>query len=134
MEARGDGKISDEITGDLLEWPRSKRFDRRQWRYGGVSVSFVLLAFSTAFDVLADKGSEAQPPELRGDQLAGLQEAGMASRFVIMAMFKYGVPQLIIGGNIDAALVGEDSGFDLPVGKAGAEWEGNILMHGLKCL
>ena len=32
------------------------------------------------------------------------------------------------------ALVGEDSGFDLPVGEVGAEWEGNILMHGLKCL
>ena len=32
------------------------------------------------------------------------------------------------------ALVGEDSSFDLPVSEAGAEWEGNILMHGLKHL
>ena len=58
-----------------------------------MSVGFVLLAFSAAFDISADKGSEAWPPELRGNQLAGLQEAGVASRFVIMATFKYGVPQ-----------------------------------------
>ena len=32
------------------------------------------------------------------------------------------------------AFVGEDSGFDLPVSEAGVEWEGNILMHGLKGL
>ena len=71
IEARGDGEVSDEIAGDLLEWARSKRFDRGQWRYGGVSVGFVLLAFSAAFDISADKGSEARPPEFHGDQLAG---------------------------------------------------------------
>ena len=72
IKVQGVGKISDEIAGDLLEWARSKQFDRRQWRYGGVSVSFVLLAFSTAFDISADKGSKAWPPELCGNQLAGL--------------------------------------------------------------
>ena len=58
-----------------------------------MSVGFVLLAFSAAFDILPDKGSEAWPPELCGNQLAGFQEAGVAGRFVIMATFKYGVPQ-----------------------------------------
>ena len=58
-----------------------------------MSVSFVLLPFGAAFDISADKGSEAWPPELHGNQLAGLQEAGVASRFMIMATFKYGVPQ-----------------------------------------
>ena len=32
------------------------------------------------------------------------------------------------------ALVGEDSGINLPVSEAGAEWKGNILVHGLECL
>ena len=90
IKARGDGKVSDEITGDLLEWARSERLDRRQWRYVGVSVGFVLLALSAAFDILADKGSKAWPPEFSGDQLAGLQEAGVAGRFMIVAMFEYG--------------------------------------------
>ena len=58
-----------------------------------MSVSFVLLAFSTALDISADKGSKAQPPEFCGDQLAGFQEAGVSGRFVIMAIFKYGVLQ-----------------------------------------
>ena len=56
-----------------------------------MSIGIVLLAFSTAFNISADKGSEAWPPELRGNQLAGLQEAGVASRFMIMATLKYGV-------------------------------------------
>ena len=41
-------------------------------------VGFVLLAFSTAFDVLVNKGSEAWPPEFCSDQLAGFQEARVA--------------------------------------------------------
>ena len=32
-----------------------------------MSVGFVLLALSAAFDILADKGSEAWPPELCGN-------------------------------------------------------------------
>ena len=72
IKVQGDGEVSDEIAGDLLEWVRSELFDRGQWRYGGVSVSFVLLAFSAALDISADKGSEVRPPEFCGDQLAGL--------------------------------------------------------------
>ena len=41
-------------------------------------VGFVLLAFSTAFDILVNKGSEARPPEFCSDQLAGFQEARVA--------------------------------------------------------
>ena len=40
----------------------------------------------------------------------------------------------VIGRDVDAAFVGKDSGFDLPVSEAGTEWEGNILVHGLECL
>ena len=34
-----------------------------------------------------------------------------------------------IVGNIYTALVGEDACFDLPVRKAGMEWERDILVH-----
>ena len=44
-----------------------------------MSVGFVLLAFSTAFNVTVDKGSKARPPEFSSDQLTGFQEAGVAS-------------------------------------------------------
>ena len=40
-------------------------------------VGFVLLAKGTAFDISADKGGEAGPPEFSGDQLASFQEARM---------------------------------------------------------
>ena len=64
----------------------------------------------------------------------GFEEARVISRFVIVAMFKDGLAEGVIGRDIDMALVSEGSGFDLPIGKAGARGEGNILMHRLKHL
>ena len=51
-----------------------------------------------------------------------------------MALFQDGAAQGIISGNVNTALVGKDPCFNLPIGKVGTEWEGNILMHGLECL
>ena len=53
---------------------------------------------------------------------------------MIMTSFKDGTAEGVIGGNVDATFVSEDSSFNLPVGKVGAEGEGNILMHRLKHL
>ena len=64
----------------------------------------------------------------------GLKETGVTSGFVIVALFKNGMEEGVIGRDIDATFVNEDSGFDLPVSEAGTEWEGNILVHGLECL
>ena len=46
-------------------------------------VNLVLLANGTALDVAADVGSEAGPPEFRGDQLAGFQESGVTGRLIV---------------------------------------------------
>ena len=51
-----------------------------------------------------------------------------------MASFKDGAAEGVVSGDIDTALVSEDASFDLPVSKAGAEGERNILMHGLEGL
>ena len=51
-----------------------------------------------------------------------------------MASFKDGTAERLICGYVDTAFVCEDTGFDLPVGEAGAEGERNILVHGLECL
>ena len=53
---------------------------------------------------------------------------------MIMTSFENDTAEGVIGGDIDATFVSEDSSFNLPVGKAGAEGEGNILMHRLKHL
>ena len=53
---------------------------------------------------------------------------------MIMAPFKDGTAERVVSGDIDTALVSEDASFDLPVSKAGAERERNILMHGLEGL
>ena len=58
----------------------------------------------------------------------------MACRFVVMASFKDGAAERIICRDIDMAFVREDAGFDLPIGEAGTEGEGNILVHRLESL
>ena len=97
-------------------------------------VNLVLLACSTAFDIAADKGGKTGPPEFGSNELAGFEEARMTGSFMIVAMPKDGKAKGVIIGDINMALVGQNAGFHLPVGKAGAEREWNVLMHGLKRL
>ena len=97
-------------------------------------VNLVLLTKSTSFDISADEGGESGPPKFSGNQLSGFQEAGMASRLMIMATCQDGAAEGVVGGDIDAAFVGKDAGFDLPVSEPGTEGEGNVFMHGLESL
>ena len=83
---------------------------------------------------MADEGGESGPPEFGGDQLACFQEAGMTGRLMIMAAFEDGAAEGVVCRDVDAALVGKNAGFDLPVGELGAEWERDIVVHGLEGL
>ena len=83
-----------------------------------MSVGFVLLADGTAINVAVDIGGEAWPPELSSDKLAGLKEAWVAGRHVIVALFKDRTAEGVIRRDIDMAFVGEDACLGLPVGKA----------------
>ena len=58
----------------------------------------------------------------------------MASRFMIVAALKNGAAKGIVCGDVDTAFVGEDAGFNLPVGQPGMEGERNVFMHGLEGL
>ena len=97
-------------------------------------VSLILLAKSTAFNIAADKGSEARPPEFSGDQLASFQEAGMTGGFVIMATLEDGTAEGIVCGDVDTAFIREDARFDLPVSESGSKGERDILVHRLESL
>ena len=69
-------------------------------------ISFVLLAFSTAFDIVADKGGKAGPPEFGSDELMGFKETRVTSRFVIMALFEDGAVERVISRDVNTAFVG----------------------------
>ena len=99
-----------------------------------MSVNLVLLEKSTALNVSADKGGEAGPPELSGDQLASFQEAGMTGRFVIVAAFEDGTAKRVVRGDVDTAFVRKDAGVNLPVSQPGTEGEQDVFVHGLKSL
>ena len=81
-------------------------------------VNFVLLAESTAFNIAADVGGEAGPPEFGRDQLASFQEAGVTSGLMIMAALEDGAAEGIIRRDVDATFVRKDAGLNLPVSQA----------------
>ena len=58
----------------------------------------------------------------------------MTGTFVVVASLKNGVAEGIVVGDIDAALIGQDACFNLPVGEAGPEGERDIIIHGLEGL
>ena len=58
----------------------------------------------------------------------------MTSGRVVMATSEDGASEGVIGRDVDAAFVGKDAGFDLPVSQAGTEGERDVLVHGLEGL
>ena len=97
-------------------------------------ISFILLAGGAAFNISVDEGSESRPPELSSNELMGFKETGMVGRFMVMAPLEDGAAEGVISGDVDTVFIGEDTGLDFPVSKAGVEGQGNVFMHGLKCL
>ena len=78
-------------------------------------ICLVLLASGTASNVLVDKGGETQPPKLRCNKLAGLENTGMSCSGVIMVVGNNKAVEVGVGRDVDAILVGQDSSIVLPV-------------------
>ena len=127
-------EVGDKVAGDLLERAGCGGADGGERRDGGVGIRLVLLAGGTAFNVFADVGGEAGPPELCRDELTGFQVAGVTSTLMVMATLENSVTEGVIIGDIDTTLVGQDARFDLPVGEVGTEGERDIIVHGLEGL
>ena len=125
VKAIGRGKISDEIAGDLLEWVSGDGVNRSEGGNSRVHVGFVLLENSATINIFMNKGSEARPPEFRGNQLIGFEIARMAGSLVVMASGENGFLKREVRGYIDTALVDKDSLSMLPVREMGAENGGN---------
>ena len=51
---------------------------------------------------------------------------------MVVTALEDGVVKGVIIGDIDAALIGQDIHFNLPIRKTGAERERDIIVHGLK--
>ena len=122
-------EVGDKITRDLLEGAGRGGANGGEQRDGGVGISLVLLAGCTAFNVFADVGGKAGPPELCGDELAGFQVAGMTSTPMIMATLENSVTEGVVIGDIDATLISQDARFNLPIGEVGTEGKRDVIVH-----
>ena len=127
IEARGSRKVSDKVTGDLLEWARGMRFDWGEWGNSGVHVRFVLLACGTSFNIFVHELSKAWPPELGSNKLPSFEIYRVTSSFMVMTAGKDGVIEGILWEDIDTTFVCEDMVVKLPVREAGPEGGGDIF-------
>ena len=93
VKACGQGKVGNEVTGDLLEGSGCRRADGGERSNSGMGVGLVLLAGCTAFDVFTNVGGEAGPPEFGCDELASFQVPGVAGGVVIMATLENGLAE-----------------------------------------
>ena len=60
----GQGKVSNQITGELLEGAGTGGWNGRQWGSGWMGVDLVLLAGGASLDKTANVGGEAWSPKL----------------------------------------------------------------------
>ena len=90
-------------------------------------VQLVLLACSTALNILADKLCEAQPLELSSNKLADLEVTGVSSSLMVVAAGEDRAMEGILWGNIDVALVCKDVIVKSPVRKVRPEGDGDVL-------
>ena len=134
IKTGGDGEISDEVAGDLLERVGGRGANGGEWGNSGMGVGLILLAGCATFDVFMDIGGKTGPPEFGCNELLGFQIAGVTGTFMVMAMLENSMPEGIVIGDVDATLVGQDACFNLPVREAGAKRKGNIFVHRLKGL
>ena len=100
IRASGRGEVSDKVTRDLLEGVRHRGASGGERGNSGVCVGLVLLTGCIIFDILANVGGQAGPPDFSHNELASFQVSGVASGFIIMATLKDGVAKGFVIGNI----------------------------------
>ena len=135
IKATGKGKVSDQITGNLLEGAGARGWNREERGARRMGVDLVLLARGTPADITPDVRGKAWPPKLRGNELASFEDTGMASGGMVVVSSHDGVAQASISRDIDMVLVSQNASVIVPVRKARAESGGDSTwesMEGIK--
>ena len=78
------GKVSDQITGDLLKGAGAGGWNGKQGRSGWMCVDLVLLARGTTTDIASNIRGKAWPPKLRGNKLASFENTRVTHCGVVM--------------------------------------------------
>ena len=86
-----------------------------------VSVHLMLLTSRTTRNIGADKQSETWPSKVGGNKLASFEEARVPGSRVVVAATKDVAMEVIIGGNVNATLIGKYPIGMLPIREA--EWK-----------
>ena len=92
-------------------------------------IGLVLLAYSTALNILPHELGETWPLKFGGNKLVSLEIPGMPSSFMIVAAGEDGVAERVLQGNIDMALVSQDVIIIFPVREMRSEGSGDVFQR-----
>ena len=132
IETIRKGKVSDQITGDLLKGAGAGGWNGEQGRSGWMCVDLVLLARGTTTDIALNIRGEAWPPILRGNKLASFENTRVTCCGVVMMASNNRMAKIGIGWDINTALVSQNASIIVPVREAQAEGSGNFIRESVE--
>ena len=132
IETIRKGKVSDQITGDLLKGAGAGGWNGEQGRSGWMCVDLVLLARGTTTDIALNIRGEAWPPKLRGNKLASFENTRVTCCGVVMMASNNRMAKIGIGWDINTALVSQNASIIVPVREAQAEGSGNFIRESVE--
>ena len=100
-----------------MKWMRARGRDGEEQGLRWICIDFVLLTRGTTLNVAPHKGSKAGPPELRGDELTGFEDARVTHCGMIMMVGNNGIMKIGIHRDINAPLKSQDTCIIVPVGE-----------------
>jgi hypothetical protein len=130
IKARGEGKISNEVNGQLGKGAGGSRWNRGEWWCRGVSINFHLLAGGTAIDIVVNESPHGRPPIRAFNELFSAKMARMTSSSMVMMQFKNSFVQM--GGHIGAVFEKEDTILKTPVVERGMHGGWRTIVKGCR--
>ena len=123
-----EGKVSDQITGDLLKGVRAGGQNGEKWGTGWVSVDLVLLARGASLDITANVRGEAWPPKFRGNKLASFENTWVTHSRMVMVSSNNRMAKVSISRDIDMALGRQDASIIVPAERC--DWKAAETLPG----
>ena len=97
-------------------------------------IDLVLLTRSATPDITSNVRGEAQPPKLRGNQLASFENTRVTCSGMVMVASDNGMVKAGIGGDINMALVSQNTSIVVSVREAQAENSRNFTRESMESI
>ena len=97
-----------------------------------MGIGFILLTRHTSINVFLDELGHSWPPVSSSQELFSFQVSGESSSLVIMELSDQVQSEVVLIGDVNSSLVGENSSVIRPITELGSELCGEVFVHCLE--